>query len=140
NEFLPPVAIGRIPLLLHLLAPLRIFGPALLRDRGPPVTERFIAHDGAGLTQFADPFGAGGDPEMTLGADDAGPGLAEEAMKYFRVTRPPRAIDEVLNSIFFRFGRVLGKAIELLGPDRMLLRALKIEAAGIENTVERHPG
>lgn len=74
---------------------------------------------------------------MSLGADDPGPGRVQEFVKLEGMEWPAFPINEASHAILFGFRLVVGKAIQLLEPERMLLGLFVIEALRIENAIER---
>ena len=61
-------------------------------------------------------------------------------MKFRGIERPTRAIDEAPDAVFLSLGHMVRETVELLEPERMLLRPLEVEATGIENALERRIG
>src|SRR5262249_7802962 len=72
-DLLATIAVEIVPVPLDLPAPLRLGPPSCDRHCRPPEPKSFRADDRAGLTQFAQPLRSRGDPEVSFGADDAGP-------------------------------------------------------------------
>src|SRR6187549_3503223 len=73
---------------------------------------------------------------MPFRPDHSGPAFPQELMKFRRLERPARTVDETADTILLGFRRVIAETIQFLEPEQMLLRLLKIEAAGIENAFE----
>jgi len=57
-------------------------------------------------------------------------------MEFGRIERPSRPVDEAFYAIFLAFGNMVGKAVKLLVPKRMLLCLFLIEQAGVENKLQ----
>ena len=58
-------------------------------------------------------------------------------MKLRGVERSTRTIDKTADAVLFGLWRMVCKTIEPLEPKWMLLRAIKVEATGIENALQR---
>ena len=61
-------------------------------------------------------------------------------MEFRGIERPARAIDETADAVLLGLRRMVGETVQFLEPERMLLRPLEIEAAGVENALERRFG
>lgn len=139
DDFLPPVAPDRIPMLENQLLEGAIVGPSVLGNGCPPAAhpaDRLLA---PGDRQFSEEVGAGGKPEMALRTDHIVELWAgQEAIKLGRVEGGTRTVDEAFDAIFLAFRTVAGKIVQFLQPERMLLRCLLIVKARIEDAVQRH--
>ena len=77
---------------------------------------------------------------MPLGADHAGQIAVQDGMDTRGVKGRPRAVDEGCDPVFLGLGRMVGKAIKLLGQERMLMRPVEVEEAGVEDRTRIHMG
>jgi hypothetical protein len=77
---------------------------------------------------------------MPLGADHARQLPVEQGQDGLGHEGPARAIDMRDNAVFLGFGGVIGKAIKLLGPHRMLVGAFEVEQSRPDHISKRHIG
>ena len=75
---------------------------------------------------------------MPLGADHPGQIAVEHREDPLRREGPPGPVDEGGDAVFLRLRHVIGEAVELLGPQRMLMRRLEVEQAGVEDHFQHH--
>src|SRR5439155_1426321 len=97
HDFLAAIAIDVVPVLTQPLPPERIIRPSFRRHARPPRTKGLGARDRTSLTDFTKPMRARRQPEMSFGANDAGPGLLDELVEPGWIEGPARAINEVLH-------------------------------------------
>ena len=107
--------------------------PAAARHGGPPVAERAHARKRAREREFGDPVRPRRHPEMPLGADHPRQRRVQQVVDPPRVERPARAVDEGGDAVFLGFRDVLGETVQLLRPDRMLVRPVEVEQPGVED-------
>ena len=77
---------------------------------------------------------------MALGANDAAHLAVQHGDNLLRHEGATRPVDETRHAVFFGLWHVIGEAVELLGPHRVLVRLLKIEEPGVEDRVCRRVG
>src|SRR2546427_523568 len=84
SDCLAAIAIDIVPVRAQLLPPGWIIRPSFGRHARPPRTKGLGARDRPGLTDLAKPMRACRQPEMSLGANDAGPRLLDEFVELGR--------------------------------------------------------
>ncbi|MPM04986.1 hypothetical protein SDC9_51267 [bioreactor metagenome] len=137
HQFLTPVAPGLDPVPRDLGAGLGMGGAALARQRGPPQAERAHRRGGTGKRELRRPVRPRRDPEMPLRPDHPGQIAGQHRMDAARVEGQAGAVDEGGNAVFLGLRHMLGKAVKLLRPKRMLGRGVEVEAPGVQDLVGR---
>ncbi|MNX49268.1 hypothetical protein D3C86_798680 [compost metagenome] len=114
-----------------------VFQPGLHPlPRGIPEAGRFGARGRAHAGQLAHPVHAVGQPEEALAADHRPQALRQQARKALRMERPPRAVHEAADAVFLGLRRM--HAAQRLHPARRQLRLDEIEAARVQDLMQRH--
>ncbi len=72
---------------------------------------------------------------MPLCTQHTWPFAIDEGVKPLRVKGQGGAEGKAFDPVFFGLGHVIGKAIEFLGPQRMILCPFKIKPPGIEDAL-----
>jgi len=76
---------------------------------------------------------------MPLGADHAGQIPIQHGMDTRRVKGRAGAVVKGGDTVFFRLGGVVGKAVKFLGPHRMGVCLLEIKQASFKDCLCMHP-
>jgi len=75
---------------------------------------------------------------MLLGADHAGQIRIQHGMDAGRVKRREGAVNKEGDAVFLGLGRVVGKAVKFLGPNRMGVGCVEIKQAGVKDCLCLH--
>src|SRR5690606_11700239 len=138
HNLLTPVAPDFMEIRLHGALPFGFLRPVLPGHGGPPAAPFSRAHQGPRLTDLADEIRPCRQPEEALRPHDTRPALVDERLEPFGIEGTPRAIDKGANAIFLGLGRMRGKTVQLLVPERMFMRLVEVEQLRVQYGVERH--
>src|SRR5690606_34139952 len=138
HQFLPAVAKLAVAFAEYRRTAFGLFGPVRFGREMPPATGIVVTHQATGLRPATGFLRAAGQPEETLGTQQpaVAPLVVEEIEEALRMEGAAGQVTAGGDAELLGFRNML--ATYFLEPARRLGRAFKVEAAGVEDALQRH--
>ena len=127
---------GFLPVLHDRAPDVVVIGPLGFWRGGPPEAGGAVFGAAAGLGPEADHVVATGEPEIAFRAEEAGTLGVDEVPEPFGMKWPPGTENKAADPVFLGLGCVL--VVQLPEPTRRGLGFFHVEAAGVEDAIQRN--